>query len=139
MGTWSAEPFGNDDAADWAWELDDATDWGVVLDALTGVLNEDPTDVDADDATLVVAAAEVLAHYAGRATQSDAYTESVEAFVKRAPEPSAGINAVALQALDIAASSDGELAQLWAEGSGGDEWLAAVARVRAVLSEPTQA
>ena len=133
MGTWSAEPFGNDDAADWAWELDDATDWSVVLDALTDVLEDEPANVDADSATLVIAAAEVLAHHAGAPTQSDAYTESVEAFVKRAPEPPADINDVALRALDIAASPDGELAQLWAEG-GGDEWEAAVSRVRAVLS-----
>jgi hypothetical protein len=138
MGAWSAEPFGNDEAADWAWELDDATDWSVVLDALTGVLDEQSSDVDAEAATLAIAAAEVIAHSVGRPTQSDAYTESVEAFVKRAPQSPSGIADVALRALDIAASPDGELAELWADEAGA-EWTSAVARVRAALSGPALA
>ena len=40
MGAWSVEPFGNDVAADWAWELEDESDWGVVDDALADALEK---------------------------------------------------------------------------------------------------
>lgn len=133
MGAWSGEPFGNDTAADWAWELDDASDWEVVLAALTEILDEEPANLDADVASIAIAAAEVVAHQAGRPTQSDAYTESVTAFVRRAPKPPVEITAVALKALDIAASPEGELAELWAD-EGDDEWVTATARVRQALS-----
>jgi Domain of unknown function (DUF4259) len=133
MGTWSGEPFGNDTAADWAWELDGEADWDIVLNTLTTVLDKDPATVDAELATIVIAAAEVAAHQLGRATQSDAYTESVSAFVARAPEPPAGIVAVALEALDVATAPEGELAETWAEGDPG-EWAAANRKIREALS-----
>jgi Domain of unknown function (DUF4259) len=133
MGTWSGEPFGNDTAADWALELDDAEDWGIVLNALTAVLDEDPATVDAEGATIAIAAAEVAAHQLGCPTQSDTYTESVSAFVARAPEPAAEIVAIALKALDVATAGVGELAEVWAEGGAG-EWAAANRQIREALS-----
>ena len=133
MGAWSAEPFGNDTAADWAWELDDAESWDVVIDALTVLLDEEPATIDADVAAVAIAAAEVVAHASGRPTQSDAYTESVTAFVERVPNPPFGIVPVALSALEIAASPEGELAELSTE-EGADAWSAAVVRLRESLS-----
>lgn len=133
MGAWSGEPFGNDTAADWAGELEDAEGWDVVIDALTEVLEEEPANVDADVACIAIAAAEVVAHHAGRPTQSDAYTESVTTFVKRAPIPPARIAVVALAALEIASSPEGELAELWAEAEDG-EWSAANATLREALT-----
>ena len=133
MGAWSAEPFGNDTAADWAWELDEAESWDIVLDALTEVLEKEPATIDADVASVAIAAAEVVAHANKRPTQSDVYTEGVTAFVKRLPNPPAGIVPIALRALEIAASPEGELAGLWSDG-GSDEWSIAIARVRENLS-----
>ena len=133
MGAWSGEPFGNDTAADWAWELDDADGWDVVLNAFTEILDEEPASLDADVASIAIAAAEVVAHQAGRPTQSDTYTESITAFVQRAPKPPAEITAVALRALDIASSPEGELAELWAD-AGNDQWATATVRVREALS-----
>jgi hypothetical protein len=131
MGARSAEPFGNDPAADWARELDEAENWDLVLDALTGVLGVEPATIDADVATVAIAAAEVVAHARGRPTQSDAYTESVTAFVERLPNPPSGIVPLALSALESAASPKGELAELWSD-SGSDEWAVA----RASLEHP---
>ncbi|MGU3645360.1 DUF4259 domain-containing protein [Microbacterium sp. C23T] len=133
MGAWSAEPFGNDTAADWAWELDEAESWDLVLDALTEVLEEEPATIDADVASVAVAAAEVVAHANGRPTQSDVYTESVAAFVKRLPNTPLGIGSVALSALELATSPEGELAELWSD-SGSDEFVMAIARLRESIS-----
>ena len=54
MGTWSAEPFGNDSAADWAFELDDAEDWTLVRVALDDLLAIDGPDQDIE--TIAIAA-----------------------------------------------------------------------------------
>ena len=82
MGTWSHEPFGNDDAADWAYELEEAKDLSPVEAALDAVLENDGY-VEAPEATCAVAAVEVIAKVLGRGTQSDAYTESVDRWVKQ--------------------------------------------------------
>jgi hypothetical protein len=117
------------------WELDEPETWDLVLDALTVVLGEEPATVDADVANVAIAAAEVVAHATGRPTQSDVYTERVTAFVERLPDPPLGIGPVALTALEIAASPEGELAEVWRDG-GSDEWTAAVARVREPVRRP---
>ncbi|MBB2975804.1 hypothetical protein FHX49_001371 [Microbacterium endophyticum] len=120
MGTWSGEPFGNDVAADFAWELDEQKRWNMVRDALREALqSEDP--LDADTAAIAIAAAEVVAHGLGRPTQSDVYTESVEGFVSRARKPSGRLVKDAERAVTVAASADSELAELWAE-SDAQEW-----------------
>jgi hypothetical protein len=132
MGTWSGEPFGNDVAADFAWELDDQKRWSVVRDALQEALRaREP--LDADTACIAIAAAEVVAHGLGRPTQSDAYTESVESFVGRARKPSGRLVKQAERAVVIAASAQGDLAELWAE-SDAREWLEANARLTDALA-----
>ncbi|WP_347977002.1 DUF4259 domain-containing protein [Microbacterium sp. ProA8] len=132
MGTWSGEPFGNDVAADFAWELDEQKRWNVVKDALREALaSREP--LDADTASIAIAAAEVVAHGIGRPTQSDAYTESVESFVRRARKPSGRLVRAAERAVSVAASADGELAELWAE-SDAQNWQSANARLLDALT-----
>ena len=132
MGTWSGEPFGNDVAADFAWELDDQKRWNVVRDALREALrSKDP--LDADTAAIAIAAAEVVAHGLGRPTQSDVYTESVEGFVGRARKPSGRLVRDAERAVTVAASPDGELAELWAE-SDAQGWHDSNARLVSALT-----
>ncbi|MDF2047236.1 MULTISPECIES: DUF4259 domain-containing protein [Microbacterium] len=128
MGTWSAKPFGNDSAADWAYELDDASDWSVVSDALRVATESAPADLDSDDAVTAIAAAEVVARGRGRVTDS---AESVEAFVARVSPPSAELVDLAASALAVATSGEGELADLW---EGDPEWLAENERLRAALT-----
>ncbi|QKS16948.1 DUF4259 domain-containing protein [Curtobacterium sp. Csp2] len=86
MGTWSAEPVGNDDAADFVAELDGQQRWTVVKRALARA-ERAGEGLDSDDAAVAVAAAEVVAHGLGRPSQTDAYTEDVQDFVGRARRP----------------------------------------------------
>lgn len=132
MGAWSVEPFGNDVAADWAWELEDESDWGVVDDALADAL-EDIEDVERDTAIIAVAAAEVVAHGLGHATQRDAYTEEVEAFIVRAGRPTLDTVALAIAALTAACGEGSELATEWA-GAGDPGWCEAIEDLRSALS-----
>jgi hypothetical protein len=132
MGAWSAEPFGNDSAADWAWELDDSTDWQVVEDAFREVLDVGDA-IDADVASNAIGAAETVAQGLGRATQDDSFTESVGAFVARVSRPGAETVRLALAALAAATGPTSELTELW-EDSGREEWDRANARIAAALT-----
>lgn len=131
MGAWSVEPFGNDVAADWAWELEDESDWSVIADALADALDDD--GLDHETATIAVAAAEVVAHGLDRATQQDAYTEEVTAFVRRAGRPDDDLIALAVAALRAATCEESVLAAEWAEaGDGG--WNESIDELRAALT-----
>lgn len=129
-GAWSAEPFGNDTAADWAYELEDHVDWSVVSAALRVAADSEPASLDADDATVAVAAAEVVARGLGR-IDTPAFSEHVEAYVARVPAPTAEVVALAREALAIAASDAGELAELWEEDV---DWRSENERLRAALT-----
>ena len=130
MGTWSGQPFGSDSAGDWAYDLDDASGWGFVRDALTRVIGQ--TEVDADDAVVAIAAAEVVAHGLGRPTQSDAYTESVGAFVQRVGRPDASVVRLALEAIAASTSPESELTELWVD-EDSDEWFSANDALKSAL------
>lgn len=132
MGAWSVEPFGNDVAADWAWELEEESDWSIVEDALADAL-DDVEDIDHDTAIIAVAAAEVVAHGLGHATQRDAYTEEVEFFIARAGRPTDDTVALAVAALNAACGAGSELAAEWA-GAGDPGWGEAIEQLRAALT-----
>ncbi|WP_069711848.1 DUF4259 domain-containing protein [Curtobacterium sp. ER1/6] len=83
MGTWSAEPIGNDAAADFVAELDGERRWTVVKAAFSTAAKLGDT-LDSDTAATAIAAAEVVAHGLARPTQTDAYTERIQQFVGRA-------------------------------------------------------
>jgi hypothetical protein len=130
MGAWSAEPFGNDDAADWAWELDDAQDWDIVREAFDAVA--DPEDGDEGAEAIAVAAAEVVAHGLGRPTQSDSYTESVTDFVARVGAPPDDLPSRAVEALNAVTTSGGALRELWEDDA---EWLSRTTEVRQAIEQ----
>ena len=131
MGAWSGEPFGNDVAADWAWELEEADDWTVVRAALAEATAADAV-IDERTAEIGIAAAEVVAHGLGRPTQDDAYTGEVTTFVTRAASPSPAVVALALRAIDRAADPEGELGRMWT-GCGDEAWREALERLTAAL------
>jgi hemerythrin superfamily protein len=116
MGAWSHEPFGNDTACDWAYDLESITDYSLITDTLQQVIDEADEYIDADVASEAIAAIEVLAKTLGKGTQSDSYTENVEAWVKdMATQPSAELLQLALTVLEVVQQENSELNDLWAE------------------------
>lgn len=132
MGTWSGQPFGNDLAADWSFELNDTNDWLIVRSALRAA-DRAPGDLHADDALIGIAAAEVVAHGLGHPTQSDAYTDSASAFVQRAGQPDTELVTLARQAL-MASTASSELRELW-NGKDLEEWEQANAIIQVALED----
>jgi len=132
MGAWSAEPFGNDSALDWAFELEGSSDWDVVADALTEAANTDGR-MDSDVATAAIAAAEVVARGLGRPTQDEDAPEDVLEFVARVATPTPELVELAMLGLNAASGPDSELSLLWNEDGEQSEWSQANARIATAL------
>ena len=135
MGTWSHEPFGNDTANNWAYKLENCSDFSVVEQAIRAVLDNEESYLDVALAVKAVAAAEVLAKTRGRGTQSDAYTQKVDAWLASIDaKPSDAIFADAQQALVLVLGGDSELKQLWEGSADGAEWLSAMQDLQMALA-----
>lgn len=134
MGTWSHEPFGNDSANDWAYDLEDCTDFSLVASALKCAADSGEY-LDADEAVEAVAAAEVLAKALGRGTQSDAYTGKVDAWLASIPaKPSPELSALAQRALAKVLGPESELRELWEESDEFALWEASVVALQSATA-----
>ncbi len=134
MGTWSHEPFGNDGANDWAYELEEVADLSLVEEAIDEALRNGVEYLDAGDAEIAIAAIEVIAHLLGKGTQHDTYTEKMEQWVRRVKlKPSPALLGKARQALQRVVSENSELLELWQDSEDIDAWLASIERLRKAI------
>jgi len=134
VGTWSHEPFGNDTANDWAYDLENHKDFRHVSQAITSVLENGDDYLDADLAVEAIAASEVLAKALGRGTQSDAYTEKVDAWLTSltvTPPPELLLQAS--HALDRILAPDSELRELWEESDDFQTWESSVKALHSAI------
>lgn len=127
MGTWSVDAFGNDDAADWAYELEDAEDLSPIEEALDAVLAAGDEYLEAPTAAVALAAIEALSRLAGTAGEKSSYTEVVDRWVAGTDlVPPVELIDKAQAAIARILSEDSELADLWRESDEYDAWLASV-------------
>ena len=90
--------------------------------------------LEAPEGSNAVAAAEVLAKMLGKGTQSDAYTEKVDEWVKSVSiKPSPQLLDKAKRTLVRVAGDNSELKELWEE-AGSDEWAASIKALQAAIS-----
>lgn len=135
MGAWSHEPFGNDTAADWAYGLEDATDLSYIEAALDTALESGDEYLEADEASEAVAAIEVLAKLLGKGSQSDTYTEEVDAWVAAAPaKPQPALLQKAQQVIDRILAEESELKELWQESDHFEAWQSLLSKLRIAVS-----
>ena len=121
MSAWGSKSFENEDAADWLAKLPTIT-----LDDLTRIFTQaadDPAYLEAPAASVVVAAAEVIAALNGPPAEIIP-PEIVEWMPDRRP-PTPELKALALRALDRVRKNS-ELKDLWLEADGLNEWTAAI-------------
>lgn len=135
MGTWGVNSFGNDNAADWVWELEKASDLSVVEEAIERVLDCGDEYVESPDAQEAIAAAEVLARLKGKPDLQDAFSEGVDKWVKSHPiKPPPALVQQALQALDRILREPSELLDCWQDSDDLQGWTAAVEDLKKRLS-----
>ena len=134
MGAWSHEPFGNDTACDWAYGLDEQRDFSLVAKAIQAVLDHGSDYLESDLASEAVAATEVLAKALGRGTQTDSYTEEVDAWVKSiGTKPSQDLLSKANGALTRILGRDSELRQLWEESDDFGSWESSIKALQSAV------
>ena len=129
MGAWGPDIFENDTASDWAYGLEGKDDLSLVVGTIQGVLDHQGY-LDADDACAALAACEVVARCHGRFGQTDAYTETIDAWITRVrPKPTAELRDQAVRVVDRVLGENSELAELW-QDAGSDEWVACLGGLR---------
>ena len=135
MGAWSHEPFGNDTACDWVFELEGSTDFEVIEQAFDQMINDDDEYLDADYGCVAHAAAELLAKVLGEGTQNESYPEGIDEWIATlTSEPSAALLQKAVVALDLLLSEESELNELWEEsGENYPLWKENIATLKAFL------
>lgn len=121
MGAWGAGGFENDDALDFLAELEEEEDLGLIREAFVTVIENDDY-IDVDDASIAVAAGEVVALMLGNATTSlpDELIAWHAANDLRVP---GGLAKRALRALEKV-KADSELRDLWEESDDFADWQA---------------
>lgn len=134
MGTWSHEPFGNDTANDWAYDLENKSDFSFVAQTIQKVLDVGADYLDSDIAVEAVGASEVIAKALGRGTQSDAYTDKVDAWLKSVSEaPSSDLLSKTQQALARILGPDSELRELWEESDDFEIWHSSIRALQTAI------
>lgn len=121
MGAWGAGSFDNDDALDW---LDALEERGrlAIEDALRAAAEAGESYLEAPEASIAVAAAEVAAALHGRPAAD--LPGEVEAWVKLNPAPGADLRELARAAVRRV-RQESELRELWEETDPAD-WYAAL-------------
>jgi uncharacterized protein DUF4259 len=133
MGTWDVEPFGNDDAADFAFELDDAPT-SVRIEMIGAVLERMANDDHhrLSDPPRAVAAAALIA---AQCPNGEPVT-STSGPTTPMPRFPGYLRILAVQALDRVMTAPTWLAEAWEESPDGPAWRRTIADLRRVLDPP---
>ncbi len=131
MGAWSHESFGNDDACDWAAQLDEYDDLSLVEATFDTVLEAGDDELEAPEASEAIAAAEVVARLQGNPGAAEDLPEGLGAWVERIQLlPSADLAAKARRALDRVLAGPSELMELWDESGESEAWQASIRELK---------
>jgi hypothetical protein len=137
MGAWGSDPYDNDTANDWAYDLEDADDLSLVRNAISAVAGIGEDYLDSDAACEAIAACEVIARLKGNFGKRDAYTSKVDDWVQAHPTlPPDELVQLALQAIDRILAPRSELTALWDEGGFNEEWHTKMSDLRTRVAKP---
>ena len=134
MGAWGVLALDNDDANDWAYELDSVSDLSLVESAIAEIESAGAGYLDQGVACNALAACEVLARLRGRPGYTNPYTEKVDRWVgSHQVEPPGVLVARGGAVITRILGPESELREVW-EDAGDEEWRAAVEDLRNRMS-----
>ncbi len=126
--------FDNDDANDWAYDLDGVSDLSLVKSAFEQMEAVGSGYLEQGLACNALAACEVLARLRGRPGYTNAYTDKVDKWVAAHQiDPPMGLITRGEAAVVRILGPESELRELWEE-AGDQEWRAAVDDLRSRMS-----
>ncbi|MBU0984493.1 MAG: DUF4259 domain-containing protein [candidate division Zixibacteria bacterium] len=123
MGAWDTDPFGNDTACDWQYELESASSLEPIQQTIGKVLRAGKKNLDAPDAEAGIAAADTIARLKGHFYVKNSYTETVDKWVaahKLTPPPELVNDAI--RAIERILTQPSELLDLWEESGEFESW-----------------
>jgi hypothetical protein len=130
MGAWGVLAFDNDEANDWAYDLEGVNDLSLVEDAFRNVETSAGGYLEQGTAACALAACEVIARLRGQRGYTNAYTEKVDRWVAgHQQRPSDELINRGNAVIDRILADESELRELWEE-AGDQEWRAAVSDLR---------
>ncbi len=133
MGAWGVLAFDNDDACDWAYDLESVDDFSLVESAFDDVESADDY-LEAPEASIALAACEVLARASGGGGDKNSYTEAVDAWVAQHKlKPPKALMDRARRAIARILGKNSELRELWEESEDAKKWRDGVEDLRARL------
>lgn len=123
MGAWECDPFGNDTACDWKYDLEETNDLSFISDTIAKIHAAGSGYLNAPDAEEAIAAADTLARLLGKFYVRNAYTESLDDWVARHPlTPPRDLLDSSIRALERILTAPSELLELWGESAKFDAW-----------------
>ena len=146
MGTWSNDPFGNDIACDWVFDLiKKASGWSLrnqgfifIKATLDKARSAGEEYLGARDADEGIAAADTVAKLRGHFYVRNAYTKSLDEWVaKQNSAIPQHIVDLALQVVDRVLTEPSELLDLWMESGDAEDWKAQLENLKERLQKPS--
>lgn len=128
MGAWGTGAFDNDDAADWAYELEESSDLAPARQALAATMDSDGYLELPEGACAVAAATIVAATFDGHLKS---LPEEVAEWVDAHPDIAGrGDARLAVDALERVMSEESELRSLWDGAPEGADWAQEIEKLR---------
>ena len=134
MAAWGTKTFEEDTANDWIQELIDSED---AREFLSESLSIDPGYIEADQASIVLAASETLIALLDE-PRSAVPGELVDWVGDNECDDVSDLPEVALPALAKVLGKESELREIWSDSEDFDEWLENVESMREVISQMAQ-
>lgn len=132
MGTWAVDAFGNDEACDWAYDLEKVNDLSLIEASLDDVIACGSDYIETPEATRAIAAIEVIARLQGNWGERNAYSEPADDWVQTNKlNPSKNLAQKAHLAITRILGEDSELNELWQDSDDYADWLASIAELKA--------
>jgi hypothetical protein len=123
MGAWNCDPFGNDTACDWKYDLEETDDLSLISESIGKIHAAGSEYLEAPDAEEAIAAADALARLRGRFYARNSYTKSLDNWVASHPiPPPEGLLDSAVRSIDRILTGPSELLELWSESDKFSEW-----------------
>ena len=135
MGAWGAGSFQNDVALDFVGGLTPGAAWTPIAAALQAV-GEPGEYTDADDASVVLAAAEIIAASRGHAAAD--LPDGAEPFLQSVDAATSELVGQASEAVSRVLMEPSELLELWAESGDSEAWNRAVTDLIDRLGKPAR-
>jgi hypothetical protein len=134
MGTWSVDPFGNDDAVDWIYDLVETDNLAFIVETIQKVLDLDTEYLEAPEAVEAIAAADTIARLKGNFYVKNAYTESLDDWIENHQlTPPQALVESAMLAIDRILTDQSELLELWQDSEDFGDWAKEMQDLKARL------